>query len=70
MVGRELLGVPLDALDWPGSLTSQEGRCPERLWDLVHYRASGTRHPALEVWENGGDLVFEEPEVATASLAA
>jgi hypothetical protein len=61
--------VPLDALDWPGSLTSQDGRCPEGLWDLVRYRASGTRHPALEAWENGRDLAFEEPQVTTASLA-
>lgn len=62
--------VPLDELDWPGSLTSQDGRCPEGLWELVHYRASATRHPALEAWENGAELVFEEPEVTTASLAA
>ena len=61
---------PLDEIDWPGSLTSQDGRCPEGLWDLVHYRQAGTKHPALEAWESGQEFVFEEPEVSTASLAA
>jgi hypothetical protein len=62
--------VPLDELDWPGSLVSQDGRCPEGLWDLVHHRAAGAAHPALAAWRNGEDFVFEEPEVSTASLAA
>jgi hypothetical protein len=62
--------VPLDELDWPGSLTCQDGRCPEGLWDLVHYRDAGTKHAGLEAWEHGRELVFEEPEVSTASLAA
>jgi hypothetical protein len=61
---------PIDDLDWPGALASQDGRCPEGLWDLVHYRNSGTKHPALEAWEQGDNFVFEEPEVSTASLAA
>jgi hypothetical protein len=61
---------PLDEIDWPGSLTSQDGRCPEGLWDLVHYRQVGTKHPALEAWESGEEFVFEEPEVSIASLAA
>jgi hypothetical protein len=62
--------VPLGDVDWPGSLTSQHGRCPEGLWDLVHYRQASTRHAALEAWELGQEFVFEEPEVSTASLAA
>jgi RES domain len=62
--------VPLDDLDLPGSLASQDGRCPEGLWDLVHYRATGTTHPAFDAWLNGEDFAFEEPEVSTASLAA
>jgi len=62
--------VPIDELDWPGSLASQDGRCPEGLWDLVHYRATLTKHAALEAWENGDDFLFEEPPVSTASLAA
>jgi hypothetical protein len=61
---------PLDDIDWPGSLTSQDGRCPEGVWDLVHYRSAGTPHPALEAWRNGEPFLFEEPEVSTASLAA
>jgi hypothetical protein len=62
--------MPLDDVDWPGSLASQDGHCPEGLWDLIQYRASGTTHPALEAWRNGERFVFEEPEVSTASLAA
>jgi hypothetical protein len=61
--------VPLDELDWPASLAAQDGRCPEGLWDLVHYRDTGTPHPALAAWEDGEDLVFEEPLVSAASLA-
>jgi hypothetical protein len=61
--------VPFDEIDWPGSMTSQEGRCPEGLWDLVHYRASATRHAGLEAWERGETLAFREPEVSAASLA-
>jgi hypothetical protein len=61
--------VPIDELDWPGSLASQDGRCPDGLWDLVHYRATRTRHAALEAWERGEDFVFEEPPVTPSSLA-
>jgi hypothetical protein len=61
--------APIDDIDWPASLTSQDGRCPEGLWDLVHYRATGTTHAALDAWRNGEDFMFEEPEVSTASLA-
>jgi hypothetical protein len=61
--------VALDEIDWPGSLASQDGRCPEGLWDLVHYRAAGTKHPALEAWEAGEPFLFEEPEVTTSSLS-
>jgi hypothetical protein len=62
--------APVDEIDWPGTMTAQDGRCPEGLWDLVHYRATGTKHVALEAWENNEDFMFEEPEVSTASLAA
>jgi RES domain len=62
--------VPIDEIDWPGSLASQDGRCPEGLWDLVHYRGTGRKHAGLEAWENGDDLMFEEPQVSTSSLAA
>jgi RES domain len=62
--------IPIDEIDWPGSLASQDGTCPEGLWDLVHYRAMQTKHAALEAWEHGTDMVFEEPPITTASLAA
>jgi hypothetical protein len=61
--------VPFDEIDWPGSMTAQDGRCPNGLWDLVHYRASGTKHPALDAWERGDTFAFGEPEVTVAALA-
>jgi hypothetical protein len=61
--------VPLDDIDWPGSMTSQDGRCPEGLWETVHYRAAGTKHAGLDAWERGETFEFEEPEVSAATLA-
>ena len=61
--------VPLDDIDWPGSMTSQDGRCPEGLWDQVHFRSSGTKHSALEAWEQGDTFEYEEPDVSSAMLA-
>ena len=61
---------PLDETDWPGALTSQDGRCPEGLWTLVHYRGAAARHGALSAWEAGETFAFREPEVSSASLAA
>jgi hypothetical protein len=61
--------APIDDVDWPGTMTSQDGRCPEDLWSLVYYRATGTRHPALDAWEHGDCLDFQEPAVSTATLA-
>lgn len=60
--------VPFDEIDWPGSMTAQDGRCPDGLWELVHYRTAGTRHRGLEEWERGETLVFREPEVSAAAL--
>ncbi len=62
--------VPFDDIDWPGSLASQDGRCPEGLWELVHYRATGTTHAGLDAWEHGESLGFEEPAVSATTLAA
>lgn len=61
--------VAFDELDWPGSMTSQDGRCPEGLWELVHYRGSATKHPGLQAWEAGTVFSFEEPLLSAASLA-
>jgi hypothetical protein len=62
--------IPIHDIDWPGTLTSQDGRCPEGLWNLVHYRGTGTKHAGFEAWEDGDDFMFEEPQVSTSSLAA
>jgi hypothetical protein len=61
--------VPFDDIDWPGSMASQEGRCPEGLWERVHYRATGKKHPGLDAWERGDTFEFQEPEVSAATLA-
>jgi hypothetical protein len=61
--------VPLDEIDWPGSITCQDGRCPDGLWDLVHYRGSDAKHRGLAAWEAGETLEFEEPPVSASSLA-
>lgn len=61
--------APIDDIDWPGSMTSQDGRSPDGLWELVHYRAAGAKHPALQAWEQGASYEFEEPEVSAAALA-
>ena len=61
--------VPLDEIDWPGSLAAQDGRCPEGLWDHVHFRRAARPHPALAAWREGEDFLFEEPPVTTASLS-
>jgi hypothetical protein len=61
---------PVDEQDWPGSLAAQDGRCPEGLWELVHYRATGTPHAAFSAWSLGDGFVFQEPAVTAASLAA
>jgi hypothetical protein len=62
--------VPVDEIDWPTSLASQDGRCPEGLWDLVNYRGTGSKHPALQAWELGEEFMFVEPEVSTAPMAS
>jgi hypothetical protein len=61
--------VPLDEVDWPGSMTSQDGRCPDGLWDVVHYRGAATGHPGLAAWELGEELSFEEPPVSASALS-
>jgi hypothetical protein len=60
--------VPLDDIDWPGTMTSQDGRCPEGLWEMVNYRSAGTKHAGLDAWERGDTLHFEEPVVSSATL--
>jgi hypothetical protein len=60
--------VPIDELDLPGSMTSQDGRCPDGLWESVHYRSSSAEHRGLEAWERGETFGFEEPPVSAESL--
>jgi len=59
---------PFSADDWPTALAAQDGRCPQGLWDQVHYRGAGVPHRALEAWRKGDVFVFDQPSVDRASL--
>jgi RES domain-containing protein len=61
---------PVDPVDWPAAMLAQDGRCPENLWDNVHYRGTGTPHPALQAWQDGDEFEFEQPGVTPATLRA
>lgn len=55
---------PVGPEDLPTAMVAQDGRCPEGLWSLVHYRGSGAQHPALAAWRAGsGPFRFREPPV-------
>jgi RES domain-containing protein len=61
---------PVGIEDLPTAMAAQDGRCPESLWELVHYEGVETPHPALEAWRAGEEFVFREPEVDPAILVA
>jgi RES domain-containing protein len=61
---------PLGPEDLPTAMAAQEGRCPDDLWTLVHYRGAGTPHPALEAWQGGDEFIFGEPPVNASALVA
>ncbi len=67
-IGYELL--PVAAEDLPVAMAAQDGRCPEDLWNLVHFRGAPTHHAALAAWQDGEDFEFIEPEVSPVSLVA
>jgi RES domain-containing protein len=60
---------PVATEDVPVAMAAQDGRCPEDLWDLVHYRGLATPHPALEAWHAGDDFEFVEPSVSLSRVA-
>lgn len=55
---------PIDEQDWPGSLAAQDGRCPDGLWDVVHYREAATVHQAYDAWTRGATFTVSEPPPA------
>jgi RES domain-containing protein len=61
---------PVGREDLPTAMADQDGRCPDGLWDLVHYRGAETPHPALEAWSNGDEHAFEEPPIDPRALVA
>lgn len=60
---------PIDPEDWPTALLAQNGRCPENLWDHVHYKASPAEHEALTAWRTGDEFTFMQPGVTAATLS-
>lgn len=60
---------PIDDVDVPCSMLAQDGRCPEGLWESVHYEGAGVQHAELEAFLNGEDFEFTQPEVTPGSLA-
>lgn len=61
---------PVDPEDWPTALLAQNGRCPENIWEHVHYRSARTEHVALAAWRAGEEFEFVQPDVTRATLAA
>ena len=61
---------PIGPEDFPTAMAAQDGRCPDGLWELVHYRGVGTPHPALDEWRSGDEFIFDEPFVTAGALAA
>lgn len=55
--------------DLPTSMVAQDGRCPDGLWDLVHFTGTSTAHPGHLAWEEGREHEFEEPTVSATTLA-
>jgi len=64
----DYLARPLNAEERATAMIAHHGRCPEGLWDLVHYRGVGALHPALDAWQNGDEYEFDQPPVYAASL--
>lgn len=62
--------TPVAPEDLPVAMAAQDGRCPEQLWDFVHYRGAATTHPALSAWQDDEPYVFDEPPVVPESLVA
>ena len=60
---------PIGREDFPLAVAAQDGRCPEDLWHLVHYRGARTPHAAYQAWSDGNEFLFEEPTVTAAGLS-
>jgi hypothetical protein len=61
---------PIGPEDLPTAMAAQDGRCPDDVWTLVHYRGAGAPHAELDAWQRGDEFTFEEPAVDAARLAA
>jgi hypothetical protein len=59
-VAAPYLTEPVSAHDVPASITSQSGRPPVSLLDIVRFK--GQLDAALEAWKGGETFVFTEPD--------
>jgi hypothetical protein len=64
VIGFEM--EPLGPEDLPTAMAAEDGRCPDGLWELVHYRGAETPHPAFDAWRQDEEFEFEEPFVIPA----
>lgn len=60
---------PIGREDLPVTMAAQDGRCPEDLWNLVHYQGAQTPQAEYQAWLDGEEFAFEEPTVTPGSLA-
>lgn len=51
--------APIDSVDVPGALVSEDATIPEQLIPLVRFR--GEPHSGLEAWGRGEDGSFDDP---------
>jgi RES domain len=59
-VAAPYLTEPVSTIDVSASITSQAGRPPVSLLDIVRFK--GQPDPALEAWKGGETFVFAEPD--------
>lgn len=52
---------PIDIVDVPVALGSQDGHVAEGLWQLVYHRGTPHRHPEFDAWQKGVEFEFDQP---------
>jgi hypothetical protein len=60
--------IPPAPEDYPTAMAAQHGRCPEDLWQSVHYQGSTRRHAELAAFLAGDDFAFDQPAVTAVGL--
>ena len=58
---------PIDIVDVPAALASQDGHAADGLSALVHHKGVAETHPELEAWIGGDEYELEQPRTVFAS---